>query len=183
MESNHEEVPEVLEESKLKKIIKRTIIILLSFFLMYLFLSIFLFGYNIFSIFEGRIESAQLMNNQIQWKDYAIIFENDTYTRLTTIYLETQKTEFKVCLRGFKEQNTFYIQDLYIPKTEEQTFNTVEAEICDKNTIISLHSHPFKHCIFSAQDITNFHDVHIVNKDALIGLMCEKDRFTFYDGT
>lgn len=169
-----------IEESKIKSFIKKLSLFLIFLFLLYLFLSIFLFGFNIFSILEGRVESNKLDSFKVDFKNGSVIFNEDVYSQLKQIYLTTQKNEFKVCLTGYKKDLNYFVDGLYIPKTFEQTFNSVEAQICDDKTIISLHSHPFKRCLFSSQDIQNFNYFRKINPDGIIGLMCEVDRFTFY---
>ena len=67
-----------------------------------------------------------------------------------------------------------------MPKAFGQSVSHVSAELCNSNTIVALHSHPYKRCIFSEQDIKSYEAARQINPDAIIGLMCEADRFGFY---
>jgi proteasome lid subunit RPN8/RPN11 len=52
--------------------------------------------------------------------------------------------------------------------------------MCNKETIIDLHTHPFLHCIFSNQDIDSYEKYRKYNPDAIMALMCEENRVSMY---
>ena len=99
-------------------------------------------------------------------------------------FFANQKTEFSVCLIGSFFKNTYYIQELYYPEIIQQAFDHVRFKSCPnnsiKNTIIVLHTHPYKNCIFSEQDINSYEQNKQSYPDIMIALMCENNRFTFY---
>lgn len=169
------------EESKLNKIIKKVLITILALFLVVLVLSYLVPGTNLLSILEGRFVSSPLDNFTIILEGGgSVVFEKEVYEELRTIYLKEQKNEFKVCLLGNKTNDIYYIKELESPKTFSKDVFSVSAEQCRKETLIPLHGHPFKHCIFSEQDVESFKEFKKINKDSIMGLMCEKGRFGFY---
>lgn len=174
-----DKIPE--EESKLRRILFKIFLIIVSLFLLFLFISYLVPGNYILNILEGRIVSAELNEDlTLNLKNEKVIFKPEVYFELRDLYFKEQKNEFKVCLIGYKIENDYYISDLDIPKTYDQSFASVTANLCNKNTIIPLHSHPYKHCIFSQQDIKSYEAFKEINQDAIIGLMCEVNRFNFY---
>ena len=109
-----------------------------------------------------------------------IVFEKNTFSQLHDYYLENQHLEFKTCLTGRKDGKDYYVTGLYFPKMIQQTVHSVRAEICNRETIISLHTHPYLSCIFSEQDMESFSYFRVLNPDSIYALMCDKNRFTFY---
>ena len=169
------------EENKPLKIIKKIILIFIALFLLFLFLSYLLPSYNLFSIASSQFNSYKINQNIIVLKNNdKIAFEENTYDELLEIYNKNQQHEFKACLAGNKESNIYRIKKIEIPKIISQDFSSVRAEPCGKGAIISLHSHPYKSCYFSAHDINAFRLVKGINEKTLIGIMCEPDRFNFY---
>lgn len=179
-EHNLKEEPEK-EDSRFIRIIKKIILIFISLFLLFLFLSYFLPSYNLFSIISAQANSYKISQNIIILKNNdKIVFENNAYGDLLEIYNENQQHEFKACLVGDKEENVYRIDEIKIPKIISQDFSSVRAVPCSKDTIISLHSHPYKSCYFSVHDVNSYRLVKSFNEEALIGIMCEQDRFNFY---
>lgn len=168
-----EEVVEPIEEEK--PLWKRILVACLGVFLLFLLLGYFLFPLDTLA---GLVGSATIEEG-LSVEDAAVVFENDTYTLLLTRYYEHLDEEFKVCLLGFYD-GTYRVQEIYNPIIYEQNFNSVVSEPCPKETLIALHSHPYKHCLASSQDIQNLQKIQETNPDALIGIMCDKDRFQFY---
>jgi len=174
---------ELSEEDELKRLKRRKIIIgVIGIFLTFLVMSYLLPGNYIFSIIEGKLVSSTLnsdftvdLNNGSK-----VVFDEQVYGELKGLYFANQKTEFKVCLIGEKDGKDYLVSNLTLPKTISQSFSQVTAELCKKDAIISLHTHPYEHCIFSAQDIKSYDAVRTVNPNAIIGLMCGPDRFSFY---
>jgi len=176
-------LPELSEEEKLKRQKRKKIVIaIISLFLATIVIVYLIPGNYVLSIIGGQLASSKLDQNFVVELDNGgkVIFEAGVYAELKQLYLEEQETEFKVCLDGWKEGKDYYISGLNIPETYAQSFAHVSAELCSNNTIIPLHTHPYKHCILSEQDIQNYEAVKAVNPDAIIGLMCEIARFNFY---
>lgn len=109
-----------------------------------------------------------------------IVFEDNTYQELLGIYHANQRHETKICLEGRKENSDFMVEDITQPLIHSQSFSHVSSEPCGPDTIISLHTHPYKSCFFSYQDTLNLESLKALNQDAFIGLMCEPERFRFY---
>ena len=90
------------------------------------------------------------------------------------------KNEFKMCLYGDFNNGNYQITGLYYPKIYSSSYKHVRSEICNSRTLISLHSHPSKFCIFSKADIVSYESFKKVNENGIIGLVCDNDRFNFY---
>lgn len=167
--------------SRWQQVVKRILTVCIALVLLLLLLVYLVPGYDLLSILEGRIVSTQITDLTIILQDgRKIIFQKEVYEALQKIYVDNQKTEFSVCLQGEKQENTYKITGLSVPRTYEQDVFHVRAELCSKETLIALHSHPYKKCIFSEADIRYYNSFANINKDGLIGLMCEPTRFAFY---
>ncbi|MBR9690944.1 hypothetical protein GOV08_04640 [Candidatus Woesearchaeota archaeon] len=163
-----------LEEDKPSKIKKR-IIIFLSVFMIILMVSLSL----PLSRLGSRAVSEKIESNyKIELKGgYEIYFEEETYKVIRQRFgLGTD--EFKICLKGRVQEKTYFIFDYYFPEVAHSSFTNVVSKICDKDTLLSLHSHPSMFCIFSKADIASYEKLD--NPDAFIGLICDVDRFNFY---
>lgn len=170
------------EEEELRKLKrKKTFIAILSIILAVLVITYLVPGGYVLSILEGQATSYELNSDlTIDLKNGGkIVFDNSTYEQLKQMYFAEQRSEFKACLEGYKKGLNYFITDVYLPETHSQSFSHVTAELCNSSTIIPLHTHPYKHCIFSYQDMKGLDAVRKVNPDAIIGLMCEIDRFNF----
>ena len=161
--------------------IKVVIWFLVGIFLILLIISFVFVTYPTGNIIEGRLESNPVRNNIIDLNEFDIIFEENSLEKLQSIYFDEQKVEFSVCLTGRKLNNNYHINDLYKPVTYSQSFNSVSFEPCNKETLIILHSHPYKSCIASQVDINMLRSNQQRNKDVLMVVMCEPDRFSVYN--
>ena|SRR3989344_5123593 len=176
-EITEKDLEKTAKETKYKKII----IVAISIFLVLLVMPYFILGNNILYIIEGKFVSSKIGNDfSVAFSSGKVIFENETYKKLKEFYFANQKSEFKVCLIGKKDGKNYFISELYVPKTFGQSVSHVSAELCNSGTIVALHSHPYKRCIFSDVDINSYETVRQINPDAIIGLMCEAGRFGFY---
>jgi hypothetical protein len=169
------------EESRAFKYIKRSIWALSSLFLAMLIISYLIPGHRVLSIINARFSSYEIDSLKITLKNgEAILFTGNSYNDLVNIYYHNQQHEFKACLIGQKRGNDYIVDSINIPKIYSQDFSSVRAELCGRDAIISLHSHPFKSCFLSLHDVRGHGLVKNINKDALTGIMCEVDRFNFY---
>lgn len=161
---------------------QKLIAIASAIFLVILITFYFVPGSYVLDILEGRLVSEKLNPDfSINLKNGGkVIFEKAAYEQLRKFYFAEQKNEFKACLLGKKEGGDYFVSGLYLPKTFGQSVSHVSAELCSKETIISLHTHPYAHCIFSPQDIKSYGAVRKINPSSFIGLMCGPDRFSFY---
>ncbi|MCM2325362.1 MAG: hypothetical protein NDI94_02775 [Candidatus Woesearchaeota archaeon] len=173
---------EIKEESKLLKAIKRGYIIIISLLLISLIFFSSSVGFHIISLFSGRIVSSPLnADYSFDLKEGGrVVFEKDVFLGLQKIYDENQKHEIKACLLGRKDGRDYLVNSFYIPVIYNQEVYSVTAKICNSETIISMHSHPALHCIFSEQDVISFNAFRKVNPDGIIGLLCGRERMTFF---
>ena len=170
-----------LEEKPSKA--KKIIILLMGLFLLLLITTYFLLGPQILHILEGKIESTQISNDfTAKYINWTIEFSPESFNELQQYYLQNQKTEISVCLQGIYQQSTgtYSISSIYYPKIIEKAFDHVIFSNCPQETIIVLHTHPYKSCIFSDQDIKSYDESKQINEDIMIALMCEENRLTFY---
>ena len=170
-----QEGQEFLEESKFKKIL----IFITTIFILFLIGSYFLLSYPLYPIIGSLSESKIIKNNTIELDGFSIVFTNNTYEKLKESYLQNQKVEISMCLKGIKNKD-YIITSIYQPEIIEQSFNHVIFKQCSVDSLIMLHSHPFKRCIASYQDIKTLKDRRKINQDTLMLIMCEADRFTVY---
>lgn len=173
--NNLEEIEsEFKQNKKIKKII--------GIFLFLLIISYFLLSQSVFPLIESMAESRVSINNTIYVNpSMSIVFEEDTYGILQEIYSKDTSVEFAVCLFGKKEYNAYIISRLYVPEIIDQSFNHVSFKSCPRETIILLHSHPFRSCIASNQDLETLEILKRNNNHSLIMVMCDKNMFSVYD--
>ena len=182
LEKDEEEALERYEEHEENERKKRIVIIGISCFLILLVIAASSFGYTLMHYLGGRLISSGL-NDDYSFElsnNGKVIFEKDVYENLRQIYYENQKAETKVCLVGYKKEMTYYVNDLYSPRIYKQDPHSVTSQMCNINTIISLHTHPYQRCVFSDQDLVSYNSFKEINNDGLIGLMCEEERLTFF---
>ena len=166
------------EESKFKKVL----IIIIALFLLLIFLTYIITNAVGIHILSGLIESSKVTNNTIDFSfNNQVIFINNSLEKLQGLWISNPELEFKVCLQGIIEDNKYVIYDVYQPETFSQKVNEVVSEPCKKESLIDLHSHPFKHCLPSQQDLISFNKFKETQPKALMAIMCEPNRFTVYD--
>ena len=180
VQEEHEELKK--EESKLFKTLKRIYVIIIALVLLSLLLVNTQTGYHLVSLVSGKLVSSQLN------EDYSfdlkqggkVYFDELVWKQLSYIYENNQKHEFKVCVTGEKVNNSYYATGIYEPYIYKQDVFSVTYQPCNSSTIISLHSHPPLSCVFSQQDMRSYEMFQTINKDGIVGLMCDWDTLTFY---
>ena len=133
---------------------------------------------------KGEVEFSPeewvLLKDFLNTKTMGTIMEAEVMEELKEIYLSNQAVEFKACLKGNKVDEIYIIDELYIPETFSQQFNRVVAEPCSSDSLVSLHSHPYKRCVPSQQDIRNFNLFKERSPEALMIVMCEPNKFSIH---
>jgi len=169
------------EESPFKKLIRKIIIRTVAILLIVLFAS-YLLAYYALDYFESRSESSALDKESLTFETdgKTIQLDKAVYEQLQKIYFDNQEHEFKVCLFGEVIEDTYFVQSVVEPKVFSQSPFHVSAEPCTPSAIIDLHSHPFRKCIASAADISYLQRLKSANPVALMAVMCEQDRMSFY---
>ncbi len=170
-----------LEELEEKRPIwKRITIMFLAIGLLLLIMSYILASYPLFPIIASLSESKLAENKTIELDEFSIIFTKNTYEELQNYYNEDLSVEMAVCLKG-EINNDYIINEIYQPEIIEQTYNHVTFKPCSTNSIILLHSQPFRHCIASEQDLITLDNVKQRNPDVIMVIMCESNRFSVYE--
>ena len=170
------------DEEKPPSLFKKILMGIAGILLVILFLSYFGVGNRLIPILEGRLVSTTVGDDFVANLSHGgkVVFERSVYEKLLEKYFAEQEHEFSVCLLGYKQGKDYLITGFATTETFHQSFANVISEQCPPTTIIPLHTHPYKHCIFSEQDIRSYEAFLKVNPDAITGLMCEPDRFTFH---
>lgn len=161
-----------LEEVPERKGLKRVLWIIIGIFMLSIIVVYFLPG-DVTHVLGGKLESSKIEGLEVRYDNGKVVFSEEVYEELKTLYLENQETEIKVCLNGEKKGNDYFVEELYIPETVFATVYSVVSEGCG-DALISLHTHPERHCLFSEQDLKS---------EGMIGLMCEIDRFSFHESS
>ncbi|MBU2633725.1 MAG: hypothetical protein KJ674_00615 [Nanoarchaeota archaeon] len=175
-----EEFEKIIEEEK-TPLIKRISIIILSIFLIFLVVSYLLTNSSVRNVVVGLVESEKLVNYEVKIsEDNKLVFTESTYDQLMDIFDVHTEVEFKVCLKGEVIDGDYFIDYIYIPTTYSQSYNRVVAEPCSDDSLIDMHSHPLKHCLPSEKDLNNFENFKEKNENAMMAIMCQRDRFNFY---
>ena len=146
-----------------------------------MFLSYFLTSGVTRDILAGLIESSEIEDYEININyTNKLIFTKESYEKLLRIYDKNIEKEFKVCLKGSTSNGDYFINEIFEPEMIFQSHNRVVAKPCPTNSLVSMHSHPIKHCLPSDVDLENFAKFKKENPVALMAIMCERERFNFY---
>lgn len=177
------------ELSSLLPRLKKTYLWLVGIIAVILMLSYLFVTFPLADIIIGRVDSQLLSHTTLKTKDVIIEFEPLILQQLQSYYLTNQQTEFSMCMGGRVEGriegagvgNTNYqITSLYFPPMYKRLFNQVIFEPCSADTLILLHSHPYKRCSASATDLKTLKKAQQENPSTLMIVMCEQERFSVY---
>ncbi|MDD5254137.1 MAG: hypothetical protein PHG05_03485 [Candidatus Nanoarchaeia archaeon] len=160
------------------KLIKKIIIILLALLLIILILSFLLTNPEIRVNIKGLIESSKINDEIIESGNITVIIPENLYDELLQIKQENADVEFKVCLIADYDSGNYSVKEIYKPIIYTQEYSQVVSAPCPENALIDLHSHPYRHCSFSEQDINSFKQSK--NENSLMMVMCEDNRFNIY---
>lgn len=170
---------EYVEEEEPKN--RKVFVIILSIILLILVLTYFLTSPTVRNVIAGLIESSKIKENIVNINETnKLTFEKGTYNKLIAIYDNNPEREFKACLMGEVENGDYYIDEIYEPIMYLQEPDQVVSEPCPVDSLVSMHSHPLKHCLPSGVDLNNFKIFKERNPNALMAVMCERGRFNFY---
>jgi len=159
---------------------KKPFILLFGALLVVLMMSFIFVTYPIGDIIQGQLVSSPLENNRIITDKLVITFDEAIVERLDEWYFAEQRNEWTACLLGTKYEWEYHITEAYQPRMWLQSYNHVQFEACDKDTLLMLHTHPYKSCQASPTDLATLADARITNPDVLMVVMCEPARFSVY---
>ncbi len=171
---------EISEEDYIKKKRRNKVISAILAVFLILILLVYLFPGDLLSLIEGQLVSSEIDEFKVEFQGGEVQFEQEVYDGLLEHYLENQRREIKACLLGTIDESTYYVTEVVFPEVRSASVTHILTDQCPKETIISLHSHPFKRCIFSEQDIKSYEHFKEINPEGIIGLLCEPERFSFY---
>ena len=157
----------------------------LSIFLAILFVMWIFAGFPVGGIIRGQLESTELEAGILELENFTVEFEEEVLFELLNLYYANQVTEFSVCLSGEFDSNLilkdkYAIDSLYVPVIYEQTYSHVRFESCNSETLIMLHTHPYKSCLASETDLNTLAESQLVNPELIMLVMCEPQRFSVY---
>ncbi len=172
----HDELP---EESPWQRMVKRTLQVFVSIFLIFLVLT-FLVPGNVLDIFRGQLDSYRMDAHLDVHTDFGTVtFTEEVYGSLRGMYFADEVNEFAVCLGGALDGDTYYLDSLFVPEMLEQSVFHVRFKRCPQGTLVVLHRHPYNRCLASHQDLLSFREFQATNPDAIAVVMCREDRFAF----
>jgi len=168
-----DQIQEDLEEIK-PSLLHRIIIICIAFFLLFIMLYYFVgsqIDQNILSsLISKPFDEKHLVGNN------TIRFQAEVIETIKSDYILDYKYEKKWCLLGNKKDSEFLITDIYYPEIIERNITFIRTKPCPVQTIISLHSHPFRSCLPSKQDWSSFLGSPVL----FFGVICDVDEILFY---
>lgn len=137
------------------------------------------------AVIEGQLRSSSLNNNLVIFGDYSLYFSRAVTNTLPSLYTQNQinnNVESAYCLLGETTGNKAYeITGIFYPKIYSQSRTHVSFSPCPPETVVMLHTHPYKSCLASDVDLESFKQAKSTNENLLMIVMCESMRFTVYD--
>ncbi len=157
------------------------IILLLGVALIAMFISTYFVFFPVSKTVEGSFNSALLDSDILRIYDLELHFLNNTAAEITSLYHNEQQAEFSLCLFGKRDGSKYLINSFFQPTQYSRSFSQVVFECCPKETLILFHTHPFKSCLASTQDIETLQESQRENPELLMVIMCEPTRFAVYE--
>jgi len=154
---------------------------LAGIFLILLIISFIVVGFPVGGIIRGQVSSNPLDHDVIKLENgREIIFVKTAAEELRQRYNQEEGQEFSVCLSGNFTDGNYYIDTIFQPQMYQRAFDHVIFSACPMNTLIMLHSHPYKSCLASATDLNTLEENKKDNPNLLMVVMCEPERFSVY---
>jgi len=136
------------------------------------------------SFVEGHLRSSVLDNNVVSFGDYSLYFTKNVSSLLSSLYVQNQLVngvESAVCLNGeYLGSDNYIINGISYPKIYEQTRTHVVFTPCPDDTVVMLHTHPYKSCLASDVDLVTLDNAQKSNEHLLMIIMCESMRYSVY---
>ncbi len=182
-----EETPEgdeaQVHEEDQPSLLKRTALIVIGVIVLLLFLSYFFLGPHTIDIIESLMVSSEIDDFTVEGEGFSVVFEPAAYDKLRDVYYQNKGNEFKACLFGSVSSaqggDVYRVSDVFLPE-QRGTYAQVSYRLCPAETIVSLHSQPYRRCVASKQDFRSFESFREKRPDAVMMIMCEEERFYVY---
>lgn len=175
-----EQLIKEFEEAKKNQKSKKYLMLIAATLSILLMISYIYISFPVFGIISGQIESQKINDNVISSRGINIIFQNNTELEVLKTYQENPNVETSLCMIGEIIQNNYYIQQVYQPIIYSQSFRHVTHAPCSQETIAMFHTHPYKSCLASRQDIRTLRQNQQNKPELIMIIMCEPDRFSIY---
>ena len=148
-----------------------------------LFVSFAIFA-PVHGVVEGRLRSSVLENDIVSFGGYNLNFASSVSDLLPSLYVDNQvnkNVESAYCLVGNRTgEKDYSITDIYYPTMFDQTRTHVSFSPCPQNTVVMMHTHPFKSCLASDTDLNTLTQSQRTNPNVIMVIMCESMRFSVY---
>ena len=174
-----EQLIEEFEENQKRKG-KKYVILFLTILSILLMLSYFYLGFPLFGIIAGQIESQRIQEGQLNLRGVTLQFLNETEQIVFKAYTNNPDVETSLCLEGQVMQDNYFVTNAYQPEIFSQSYTHVSHAPCSNETIALFHTHPYKSCLASEQDIQTLRRNQQENPAVIMVIMCEPDRFSVY---
>ncbi|MCC7573971.1 hypothetical protein KO361_00060 [Candidatus Woesearchaeota archaeon] len=170
---------ELEEEHQSSILFKRIVNVLVASFLVLLMLSFLYLGSPVYSYIFGLAGSSRIDDfNTVVFRNEVIVsFDDETLFFLQELY-NPLGDERAVCLLGEVKGNEYFVEGYYKPRVFERAWNYVSHAPCSDDTIIMLHTHPFKRCAPSSTDKNTLRNTKFVNPNIIMLVMCGAERFS-----
>ncbi len=159
---------------------KKIVVGLLAVFLIFLMVSYFSLSYGVDDMIAGMFASSPVADGKVIFDEGKIVFLEESYQKVLEAWDGNNGLEFKACFLGEKKGEEYLVHDIFFPEALEQTYRSILAEDCPAGTIVNAHSHPFKRCIASFQDVLNQRRFKAEHPDALMAVLCDRERMNVY---
>ncbi len=135
-------------------------------------------SFPVYDSLAGRFESSRAQGNMLIYENITVILEEDVLSEMQRLWQYPEETP--LCLQGEYERGVYHITSAYEPAIFSQGITHVNHENC-VDSIILFHTHPIQRCSASRQDMQMLRRAQ--EEDPRIGMliMCDEDRFSFYN--
>ena len=158
---------------------KKTFNRLIATFLVLLMLSFLYLSAPVYTYIYGLAGSSKVnLQNEITFKNQVTVQINEETLHFLQELYDPLGDERAVCLQGEIKKDKYIITDYYKPLVFDRAWNRVSHEPCRNDTIIMLHTHPFKRCAPSRTDENTLRITQITNPEIIMLVMCGKRRFS-----
>ena len=169
---------ELEEEHRKTKRLRIIFLRVVAVLLVLLMLSFIYLSAPVYTFIYGFAGSSRVVDNEITFRnEVTVFFDEETLAFLQELY-DPLGDERAVCIRGEIKDDEYFVEDYYKPRVFERAWNMVSHEPCDEDTIIMLHTHPFKRCAPSRTDENTLRITQSRNPEIIMLVMCGTRRFS-----
>ena len=161
--------------------IKKTFFISMAVFCVLLITSLIYVQYPVANIILGQIHSQAIDTTTriLEIDNTTLLFTQDLVDMMFATYRDNLNVETSLCLEGTTDGRVYNIISAYEPVIFSQSYTHVSHAPCSDETIVMFHTHPYKSCLPSEQDLLTLQrNQELRNPDIVMLIMCEPNRFS-----